>query len=57
MIELMAKITLVGHFVGKTVSVWIVSKWVEEGWKADLGADPEVEGLARGWFAFNFQSE
>lgn len=31
-IELMAKLTLVGRFVGKTVYVRTVVKWAEECW-------------------------
>ena len=55
--ELMDKLSLVGRFMGKSVSVRAVCKWVEDYWLGDLGVVPEVEGLARGWYAFNFHHE
>ena len=57
LMETLDKFTLVGRFMGKTMSVKAVNKWVEDCWMGELGSVPVMEGLVRGWFAFNFQIE
>ena len=53
----MNRLTLVGRFLGKTVSIRLVNKWAQDCWAAMIGESPEVEGLVRGWYAFNFVNE
>ena len=43
--------------MGKTLSVRAVNSWVNDYSMGDLGVVPKVDGLARGWFAFNFERE
>ena len=52
--ELLDKFTLVGRFMRKSLSIRAMNKWVEDCWMQELGIIPIVEGLAWGWYAFNF---
>ena len=55
--ETLVNFTLVGRFMGKTLSVRAVNSWVNDCSMGDVGMVPKVDGLARGWFSFNFKCE
>ena len=55
--ETLVNFTLVGCFMEKILSVRAVNSWVNDYSMGDLGVVPKVDGLARGWFSFNFERE
>ena len=53
----MDSLTMVGKIIGKNVSIPVIESWLKSSWAEHLGVIPELEGLTRGLFAFNFTQQ